>query len=140
MSQDVIATANVPSKILVTGDDATACNKKGIDISGIYEKVAQTRRGKPVWYNTTRNTYIYGSEHNKWYITTSEHFKADDFRVIAHSSMKNSSIWPTNIVYKIKFDKYWEDADCLHVLRFSGNTSRTYNEFENFQNRDPVDI
>ena len=109
-------------KILVTGADATACNSS-VDISGTYINVAQSRRGKPVWYNMTRDTYIFASRNNNWYISVSESFRHDKLSACAYSSMKNSPDCPTNIDYKRVFneEKNWEYANCLHVLPGPGN-------------------
>ena len=101
------------------------------EMSGIYSKINQTRRQKPVWYNSLNDAYIFLSISNDWHISEAKHYTADNTFCLAFADGKNARC-PQDLDYTIWLNNTWIGGTGVSV------TSRKH-DFWLFRKCNPTD-
>ena len=83
-------------------------------ISGIYLKTNQTRRQKPVWYNSLKKTYVFFSSVNDWHIAQSKHYTADNNVCYAFADGFSKSC-PQDLDYTLWLNNKWTTGTDISV-------------------------
>ena len=76
----------------------------------MFSKTSQTRRERPVWYNSVTDTYIFLSTSNYWHIASAKNYNADNTYTYAYSKGKNAKC-PHDIDYSVWLGKWVHEND-----------------------------